>query len=99
MVKWSIPARTDLKQIHYFISQDSKYYAKKITEEILEKSRQLDNYPLKGRVVPEVNDQNIREVFLYSYRLIYEIKEGMVYILAVIHGKRDLTAVNLDEIR
>lgn len=55
MVKWSIPARTDLKQIHYFISQDSKYYAKKITEEILEKSRQLDNFPLKGRVVPEVN--------------------------------------------
>ena len=99
MVKWSLPAKIDLKYIHDFISQDSRFYAKKVTEEILEKSQLLDGFPMKGRVVPEVADLNIREVFVYSYRLIYEIKRETIYIFAVIHGKRDLTNINLDEIR
>lgn len=64
MVKWPLPAKIDLKYIHDFISQNSRFYARKVTEEIIEKSQQLDNFPWKGRIVPEVDDSNIREVFV-----------------------------------
>jgi len=42
-----------------------------------------------GRVVPEIGDVNIRELFLYSYRLIYELSSDKIEILAIIHGKQD----------
>ncbi|MCF6210058.1 MAG: type II toxin-antitoxin system RelE/ParE family toxin [Gammaproteobacteria bacterium] len=44
--------------------------------------------PKAGRVVPELGNADIRERFLYSYRLIYEMSSGVISILAVIHGKR-----------
>lgn len=54
MVRWSEPAKIDLKLIHDFIYKDSKFYARKIAGEILDKSRQLDDFPSKGRIVPEI---------------------------------------------
>jgi plasmid stabilization system protein ParE len=89
MVKWSLPARTDLKQIHDYIAMDSRYYAKKVAQTIVEKTEDLISFPERGRVVPEIGDTRVREIFIYSYRLIYEITPGGIEILGVIHGKRD----------
>ena len=90
MVIWSRPARGDLRQIHDYIARDSKYFARKVTDEIVEKSAQLQTFPLQGRVVPETDDPNIRELFLYSYRIIYEVVGKNVRVLAVIHAKQDI---------
>jgi toxin ParE1/3/4 len=89
MVKWSRPARMDLKQIHNYIADDSRYYAKKVVQTIVEKTEELMVFPEIGRIVPEIDDPNIRELFVYSYRLIYEITPNGIEILAVIHGRRD----------
>jgi addiction module RelE/StbE family toxin len=89
MVKWSIPARRDLKQIHDYIAKDSKYYAKTVIQTIVGKTEKLGDFPEIGRVVPEIDDPNIRELFVYSYRLIYEINPEGLEILAIVHGKRD----------
>ena len=97
MVRWSAPAKTDLQNIHDYIAQDSRHYAKKVTDEILERSITLDDFPLKGRIVPEIEDPNVREVFLYSYRLIYEIRAKTIFVLAVAHGKRDLTSLDIEQ--
>jgi len=42
-----------------------------------------------GKVVPELGDEAIRELSLYSYRIIYEIREPDIIVLAVIHKRRD----------
>ena len=89
MVKWSIPARRDLRLIHDYIAKDSKCYAKKAIQTIVEKTEKLDDFPEIGRVVPEIDDPNIRELFVYSYRLIYEISPEGLEILAIVHGKKD----------
>lgn len=68
MVKWSEPAKLDLKQIHGYISRDSRFYAEKVSLEIVEKSEKLGFFPEAGRIVPEIGDSNIREIFVYSYR-------------------------------
>ena len=43
MVKWTKPARLDLKQIYDYIARDSKFYAKKISQEMVEKSEKLNS--------------------------------------------------------
>lgn len=89
MVRWSAPAKRDLKQIHDYIAKDSKYYGKKVAQNIVASTEKLDQFPEMGRAVPEIGDSNVRELFVYSYRLIYEISPEHIEILAIIHGKRD----------
>jgi plasmid stabilization system protein ParE len=50
----------------------------------------LGRFPQAGRKVPEFDDENIRELVVYSYRIIYRLQENEVLIVAVIHGKRVL---------
>ena len=91
MVRWSVPARNALLEFYSFIAQDSKFYAKKVIEEIVEKTKSLDDFPMLGRMVPETNTKSIRELFAYSYRIIYQLSASHnIEILAVVHGKRDL---------
>jgi plasmid stabilization system protein ParE len=46
-------------------------------------ARSLTNFAERGRVVPEFNDDSIRELFIRSHRLIYKISDKTVYILAI----------------
>jgi len=92
MVKWSVPARNDLKQIHDYIAKDSEYYAQNVIQEIVAKTEALTEHPEIGRIVPEIGDQNIRELIIYSYRLIYESSVADIEILAIIHGRRDFNS-------
>jgi len=96
MVIWSEPAKTDLRSIHDFIAQDSRYYAKKVTQDIREKTDILEELPKAGKKVPELNNDGVRELGLYSYRIIYEIKSQDIFILAVVHRRRDLKAVDIE---
>jgi plasmid stabilization system protein ParE len=89
LVIWTDPAIKSLKQIHDFIATDSKYYAKETIDKIIQKSDQLPSFPNMGRIVPEIQNNTIREIFVYSYRLMYQIKGNNIYILAVIHGKKN----------
>ena len=92
MVKWSVPARNDLKQIHDYIAKDSKFYAQNVIQKIVAKTETITELPEIGRTVPEISDQNIRELIVYSYRLIYEISVAGIEILAIIHGRRDFNS-------
>lgn len=99
MVKWTTPAKRDLKQIHDYIARDSKFYAQKVSHDIVDKSEKLEKFPEIGRIVPEIGNPNVRGVIIYSYRLIYEILPRGVQILALIHGKRNFLSGNLNELR
>ncbi|HFD11986.1 MAG TPA: type II toxin-antitoxin system RelE/ParE family toxin [Crenotrichaceae bacterium] len=95
MVIWSEPAKADLRSIHDFIAHDSRHYAKKVTQEIREKTDILDDFPNRGKKVPELDDENIKEIPLYSYRIIYEINQQNISVLAVVHKRRDLMAEDI----
>lgn len=93
IVKWSPEAVEDLESIADYIARDSEFYASAVVSKILATSRKIPSQPLIGRVVPELNDKNIRERFVYSYRLIYKIETNAILITAIIHGKRLLENV------
>ncbi len=98
MVIWSQPARADLRSIHDFIAHDSRFYAKKVAQDIREKSDILEQLPKAGKKVPELNEDHVRELSLYSYRIIYEIKDQEIFILAVVHKRRDLKTGDINRV-
>jgi plasmid stabilization system protein ParE len=92
MVTWAAPARADLRAIHDFIARDSKHYARKVTQDLVAKVDVLDQLPRSGRVVPELGEETLRELSAHSYRILYEIRDDAVVVLAVIHKRRELQA-------
>ncbi|MDP2223848.1 type II toxin-antitoxin system RelE/ParE family toxin [Nitrosomonas sp.] len=95
MVIWARQAVVDLRSIHDFIARDSRYYAKKVVHDIREIVDELNGLPKMGRIVPELNEEDVRELFLYSYRIIYEIKDEVIFVLAVVHQRRNLKDENI----
>jgi toxin ParE1/3/4 len=88
LILWSPRALDDVDAIAAYISQDSEAYAASVVRLILSKARTLADFPHIGRIVPEFDDERIREIFAYSYRIIYEVTESDVTIATVIHGSR-----------
>ncbi len=64
-----------------------------MVEHIFELGDSLLANPESGRIVPELENSQVRECFIYSYRLIYQLADNEVHIMAVIHGKRLLESV------
>ena len=87
-VVWSQEATEDLASIAEYIAKDSEFYARAVVTKILDMSCNIMDFPLIGRIVPEIGDESIRERLVYSYRLVYRIKETEILIVAIIHGKR-----------
>lgn len=87
-VGWSPNALEDIEAIARYISRDSISYAGAVVRKIINSTRNLEDFPRAGRVVPEFAEENIREVFAYSYRIVYRLDGETVTVAAVIHGKR-----------
>ena len=93
MVKWTDHAKAQVRHIHDYIAQDSVLYARRVSEALVKKTIGLDALPRKGRKVPELNLDAVRELSLYSYRILYEIKsDKLIEVLAVIHKRQHLEA-------
>lgn len=91
-VIWTEPALTDLHEIIRHIGRDSKIYSARFGTKVTEAPRRLKEFPYSGRIIPEFNDETIRELIYGSYRIIYKYKvdDPACYIVAVIHGSRDI---------
>ena len=87
VIVWSIPAREDLHLIHRYIAHDSKHYASRVVQDIVEKAEALRELPKLGRMVPEIG--------MYSYRIMYELIGETIYIHGVFHQRRNFKAEDL----
>jgi len=89
-IVWAVEATADLEAIAEYIAKDSTFYAASFVQDVRDASRSLNEFSERGRIVPELANPNIRELFIKGYRLIYNIEESRVVILGIIHGKREL---------
>ena len=89
-VIWSDEAIADLAAAVSYIATDRPIVAEKFGLAIFEKTRQLANFPLIGRILPEENNPAVREIIFDPYRIIYEVNPDSqtVEILRVWHGAR-----------
>jgi addiction module RelE/StbE family toxin len=89
-VDWSRRALQDLESIAEYIAADSPTYAGIVVKKVISQVKTLATFSRAGRKVPEFDDENIRELLVYSYRIIYRLHGNAIVIAAIIHGKRIL---------
>ncbi len=97
-VFWTRLAQDDLIEIIEYISFDSLNIAEKIFEKIKKQTVKLENYPERGRIIPELDFHNIsnyRELIITPWRIIYRIEEHKVYILSMIDSRRNFEDIIL----
>jgi toxin ParE1/3/4 len=90
---WTEAALAQLGAIQAYIAQTSPFYAERMVQRILERAPQLVAFPDSGRMVPELNRPDIREVIEGPYRVIYQRTAERLDVLAVVHGRQRLLAV------
>ena len=83
-------SQEDLRDIVSFIARDNRDRAREFGYVLLDKALSIGSFPKIGRVVPELNDQSVREIVHKSYRIIYEILRDpeTVYVLRFWHAAR-----------
>jgi len=87
---WSPLAIERVTEISQYIAQDCTTASRKWVETIFSKVEQLQSSPASGRIVPEVNRKEIRELIFGNYRIIYRTDQKIISILTVRHGRQIL---------
>lgn len=91
---WSDQALADLKAIKDYIVRESPRGAKSVVLAIEEAADRLVDFPFAHRAIPELQDPERRETFVYEYRLMYRVEDDCIRILRVVHGRRLLGNVS-----
>jgi toxin ParE1/3/4 len=89
-IRWSVTAGEDLQGIEEYIARDSPVHAVRVVDRIIETVEQLVAFPLSGRMVPEFEREDLRELIAGSYRIVYHYHQEKVYVLRVVHAARDI---------
>jgi toxin ParE1/3/4 len=85
-----------LDDVVSYIAQDSRPAAERLLIQALEAASSLDVFSERGRVVPELDQPNARQLLVHRYRLIYEVTPDEVQILAFVHGARRIASRGFD---
>ena len=94
-VYWTETAITDLLSIKVYISEDSPDRAEAWILELFNSGESLVDLPTRGRIVPEFNQENLRELLIDNYRLVYRIKKTSIEVITVFEGHRKIKAKDL----
>ncbi len=87
---WSRLAIDRVTEITNYIAKDKPTAAEKWVDKLFAKAENLASFPKSGRIVPEINRDQYREIIYGNYRIVYRIEEAQISILTVRHGKQVL---------
>ena len=98
-IKWTEKASSNLQSIFDYISRDSRLYAARYLKTLILSTKRLETMPRSGRIVPEFENPELREVIYGNYRIVYRVigSNEDIEILAVVHGARDMRGVIREE--
>lgn len=94
-LRWSPQAAADLEIICEYIASDSKQYAQLFAQGVAALLEELEEHPRIGRVVPEYQEESLRERLYQNYRLVYELVGNCIEVVAIVHSARDFKGVPL----
>lgn len=92
-LSWSLTALDNLEAIATHIERDSPVYASAFVQRVFDATDALKAFPNMGRVVPEYEDQKLRELLFHGYRIVYLVDGDSVRIVLVLHAARDMQQV------
>ena len=94
-LRWTDGARRDLLDIGRHVARGDPIAARRWVERLREQARKARRNPHIGRVVPEFQRTDVREVLLRSYRIVYRLREDAGEVLTVFEGHRLLDRTTL----
>jgi len=90
---WSPTARTKIREILEYVAEHNPDAALRLIDQFEVKVENLKENPKTGRVVPELRDENIRELVVHKhYGIIYELSSGTIEILTVRHFRQSFSS-------
>lgn len=89
-VNWTESALADLKAIEASIARHSPRYGRNLVRRVFARTSRLDDFPHLGRAVPEYADESLRELIESPYRIVYQVYEDRLDVVAVVHGARKM---------
>ena len=92
---WSPRAVADLEEIRTFIDTDSPAWADLTVRRIVAAVERLEQFPDSGRMVPERQSPELREVISGNFRIVYRRRASTVEIATVFRGSRDFSSLGL----
>ena len=87
-VLWTKVAKKDVVDLKRFISNDSPWYAKSISSDIVMAAKDIGFHPRRFTICVEWKSPLTRHRVVHGYRIIYDIKPSSILIVGVIHEKR-----------
>jgi toxin ParE1/3/4 len=97
-LSWTRRAKSDLFSIGRFIARDSPVAARAFVAKLQARARRAAGFPRSGRAVPELRREDVREVIVGNYRIVYRVTKVSVEVLTVFEGHHLLPeGVSLDE--
>lgn len=88
-IVWTESAYAALDDVIAYIAQDSREQAIKVLTRALDTAASLQTLAERGTIVPELRESDLRELFVYRYRLMYRVSADQVRVVAFVHGARD----------
>lgn len=85
---WTRTVLENLKEIESYIARDNPKKAIDFTDRLIDKCENLKDNPDMGRVVPELQIQQVRELIVKNYRIVYRHVAEEIQILTVFEGHR-----------
>ena len=88
-VIWAPSALGDIGSIAEYIAKDSVEMASLFISRLFDATDRLHEFSFSGRIIPEINNPDCREVVYGAYRIMYRVERNEVWITGVIHSARD----------
>ncbi len=95
-LSWSPLASDRVDEAVAYIAAENPDAAREWLERLLDRVKALKQYPDSGRVVPELQREDIREIFVGPYRVMYRRRMEVVEIAAIIHSAQDFDGEDLE---
>ena len=94
--------KKDLREIVEYYYEVNQSYSGKIFSKIVERISELEGFPEKERVVPELRDHNIsayKELIEDPYRIIYKVLADEVLLVSIIDGRRNVEEILIKKLQ
>jgi toxin ParE1/3/4 len=93
-LRWTVAAQRDVMAIGHFMRKDNPAAATALVRLFHAKARSASRMPRTGRRVPEVGRDEVREIVVKNYRIVYEVGEGGgITVLHVFEAHRSFPAI------
>ena len=87
---WSPRARADLLAIAEFIAADDPAAAERWVRKLVGAMEMVASTPRAARMVPELRRDDLREVLVRTYRIVFRVAESTIEVVTVFEGHQRL---------